>query len=228
MHPGNIQVATDGRYIALDFGIMGTLTDNDKQYLARNFLAFFRRDYREVAQAHIESGWVPSDVSIDQFETAIRAVCEPIFNKPLKDISFGRVLIRLFHTARRFGLIIQPQLTMLQKTLLNVEGLGRDLDPELDLWKTAQPFLERWMSEQIGWRSVIKRIKIEAPHWGAVLPTLPRKIDAFLKHDINQVTELKAELILLQAEHQKQKRLFRIWITVLLCLGALVLWHFYW
>ncbi|NBQ85364.1 MAG: ubiquinone biosynthesis regulatory protein kinase UbiB, partial [Methylophilaceae bacterium] len=146
MHPGNIQVASDGRYIALDFGIMGTLTDTDKQYLARNFLAFFRRDYREVARVHVESGWVAGDVSIEQFETAIRAVCEPIFNKPLKDISFGRVLIRLFHTARKFGLIIQPQLSMLQKTLLNVEGLGRELDPNLDLWKTAQPFLERYMS----------------------------------------------------------------------------------
>ena len=214
MHPGNIQVANDGRYIALDFGIMGTLTETDKQYLARNFLAFFRRDYREVAQAHIDSGWVPSDVSIDQFETAIRAVCEPIFNKPLKDISFGRVLIRLFYTARRFGLIIQPQLTMLQKTLLNVEGLGRDLDPELDLWKTAQPFLERWVSEQIGWRSVFKRIKKEAPHWGAVLPTLPRKIDAFLTQDFNQSAELKLELNRLKAEHKKQSRLINILVIV--------------
>jgi len=225
MHPGNIQVANDGRYIALDFGIMGTLTESDKQYLARNFLAFFRRDYREVAQAHIESGWVPSDVSIDQFETAIRAVCEPIFNKPLKDISFGRVLIRLFHTARRFGLIVQPQLTLLQKTLLNVEGLGRDLDPDLDLWKTAQPLLERWMSEQIGWRSVLKRIKTEAPHWGAVLPTLPRKIDAFLMHDVNQVAELKIELNRLQAEHRKQSRAFRLLITALLSAIVLALWQ---
>ena len=223
MHPGNIQVANDGRYIALDFGIMGTLTETDKQYLARNFLAFFRRDYREVAQAHIESGWVPSDVSIDQFETAIRAVCEPIFNKPLKDISFGRVLIRLFYTARRFGLVIQPQLTMLQKTLLNVEGLGRDLDPNLDLWKTAQPFLERWMSEQIGWRSILKRIKTEAPHWGAVLPTLPRKIDAFLTQDLKQSTELKQELLRLKTEHHKQTRLVKLLVAVTIGLALFCL-----
>jgi len=163
---------------------------------------------------------VPSDVSIDQFETAIRAVCEPIFNKPLKDISFGRVLIRLFHTARRFGLIIQPQLTMLQKTLLNVEGLGRDLDPELDLWKTAQPLLERWMSEQIGWRSVLKRIKTEAPNWGAVLPTLPRKIDAFLTHDINQATELKLEIYRLKSLHEKQIRLIYVLILILIGLAS--------
>ena len=224
MHPGNIQVADDGRYIALDFGIMGTLTESDKQYLARNFLAFFRRDYREVALAHIESGWVPSDVSIDQFETAIRAVCEPIFNKPLKDISFGRVLIRLFYTARRFGLIIQPQLTMLQKTLLNVEGLGRDLDPELDLWKTAQPFLERWMSEQIGWRSVLKRIKAEAPHWGAVLPTLPRKIDAFLTQDLEKNQQLKNQLAELQDKHQQQKRLIMMLTATVLSLLAIGIW----
>lgn len=226
MHPGNIQVADDGRYIALDFGIMGSLTETDKQYLARNFLAFFRRDYREVAKAHIESGWVPKDVNIDQFETAIRAVCEPIFNKPLKDISFGRVLIRLFHTARKFGLIIQPQLSMLQKTLLNVEGLGRDLDPELDLWKTAQPFLERYVSEQIGWRSVLKRIKAEVPHWGAVLPSLPRKIDAFLTQDLGKVEALSQALAQLKAEHKKQNRLISVLLLVivgLMTLGVLQL-----
>jgi len=152
MHPGNILVTNDGRYVALDFGIMGSLNDTDKHYLARNFLAFFRRDYREVARAHIEAGWAPAETPADEFETAIRAVCEPIFDKPLKDISFGRVLLRLFQTSRRFGVEIQPQLVMLQKTLLNIEGLGRDLDPELDLWTTARPYLERWMSEQMGWR----------------------------------------------------------------------------
>lgn len=225
MHPGNIQVASDGRYIALDFGIMGALTETDKQYLARNFLAFFRRDYREVALAHIESGWVPSDVNVDQFETAIRAVCEPIFNKPLKDISFGRVLIRLFHTARKFGLIIQPQLTMLQKTLLNVEGLGRDLDPDLDLWKTAQPFLERYVSEQIGWRSVLKRIKAEAPHWGAVIPTLPRKLDAFLTQDLNKANELSLEVKALKETQTKQKQLIGFLISVIVGLVILGIWH---
>jgi len=219
MHPGNIQVADDGRYVALDFGIMGTLTDIDKQYLARNFLAFFRRDYREVARAHIESGWAPKDTPLDEFETAIRAVCEPIFDKPLKEISFGRVLLRLFQTSRRFGVEIQPQLTMLQKTLLNVEGLGRDLDPELDLWKTAQPFLERWMSEQIGWRSVLNRIKAEAPAWGAILPTLPSTIDAFLRRDNN--SELISELKKLKRQQQHQTVALRLISLALLALLAL-------
>lgn len=225
MHPGNIQVANDGRYIALDFGIMGTLTETDKQYLARNFIAFFRRDYREVAQAHIESGWVPSDVDIDQFENAIRAVCEPIFNKPLKDISFARVLIRLFHTARRFGLIIQPQLTMLQKTLMNVEGLGRDLDPNLDLWQTAKPYLERWMSEQIGWRSVIKKLKVEVPMWGAMLPTLPRKIDAFLKQDQHQLITMQLEIERLKIAHSKQKRLSNALLIIVTSILVAAAWQ---
>src|SRR5688572_1713698 len=165
MHPGNIlveAVTTDadqvrGRYIALDFGIMGTLTEVDKQYLAQNFLAFFNRDYRRVAQAHLDAGWVPAATRIDEFEAAIRAVCEPIFARPLKEISFGRLLLRLFQTSRRFNVEVQPQLVLLQKTLLNIEGLGRDLDPELDLWQTAQPYLERWMSEQIGRASCRER-----------------------------------------------------------------------
>lgn len=219
MHPGNIQVASDGRYVALDFGIMGTLTDIDKQYLARNFLAFFRRDYREVARAHIESGWAPKDTPLDDFETAIRAVCEPIFDKPLKEISFGRVLLRLFQTSRRFGVEIQPQLTMLQKTLLNVEGLGRDLDPDLDLWKTAQPFLERWMSEQIGWRSVINRIKAEAPAWGAIIPNLPRNLDAFLRRDSSE--ELLGALNKLAVQQQRQTLALRL-ISIALA-GLLIL-----
>jgi ubiquinone biosynthesis protein len=174
MHPGNIQVADDGRYIALDFGIMGSLTDTDKYYLARNFLAFFNRDYRDVAVAHIESGWVPKDTNVEALETAVRAICEPIFNKPLKEISFGRTLLSLFQMSRRFGVIIQPQLVMLQKTLLNIEGLGRELDPDLDLWKTAQPFLTRWMSEQMGWRAVLKTLKKELPHIAKVWPQMPR------------------------------------------------------
>ncbi len=161
MHPGNILVAPDGRYIALDFGIMGTLTEIDKNYLAQNFLAFFRRDYRRVAEAHIESGWAPKDTRVDDFEAAIRAVCEPIFAKPLKEISFGRVLLRLFQTSRRFNIEVQPQLVLLQKTLLNIEGLGRELDPDLDLWQTAKPFLERWMAEQVGWRGFIERLRQE-------------------------------------------------------------------
>ena len=156
MHPGNILVTPTGRYIALDFGIMGTLTDADKNYLAQNFLAFFHRDYRRVAQAHLDAGWVPADTRVDEFEAAIRAVCEPVFDRPLKEIYFGRVLLRLFQTSRRFSVEIQPQLVMLQKTLLNIEGLGRELDPDLDLWRTAKPLLERWMSEQIGWRGLVR------------------------------------------------------------------------
>jgi len=180
MHPGNIQVADDGKYIALDFGIMGTLNDTDKYYLARNFLAFFNRDYRDVAQAHIDSGWVPADTKREELETAVRAICEPIFDKPLKDISFARTLLSLFQMARRFGVIIQPQLIMLQKTLLNIEGLGRELDPNLDLWKSAQPFLTRWMNEQIGWRAILKTVKKELPHIAKVLPEMPRLAHQFL------------------------------------------------
>ncbi|MEQ1592823.1 MAG: ubiquinone biosynthesis regulatory protein kinase UbiB, partial [Thiobacillaceae bacterium] len=175
MHPGNILVrAGSEQYIALDFGIMGTLTEVDKQYLARNFLAFFRRDYKGVALAHLESGWVPPDTRMDELEAAVRAVCEPVFDRPLKDISFGRVLLQLFQASRRFNVEIQPQLVLLQKTLLNIEGLGRQLDPELDLWKTAKPFLEHWMNEQMGWRALVNNLQTEAPKWAALLPQLPR------------------------------------------------------
>ena len=174
MHPGNIFVAPDGQYIALDFGIMGTLTDVDKNYLAQNFLAFFQRDYKRVAQAHVDAGWVPRGTRVDEFEAAIRAVCEPIFDKPLKEIEFGRTLLRLFQVSRRFNVEIQPQLVMLQKTLLNIEGLGRQLDPDLDLWKTAKPFLERWMNEQMGWRALRRKLAEEAPGWALTLPELPR------------------------------------------------------
>jgi ubiquinone biosynthesis protein len=174
MHPGNILVSPHGRYIALDFGIMGTLNESDKHYLAQNFLAFFRRDYHRVAMAHIESGWAPADTPVDEFEAAIRAVCEPVFDRPLKEISFGRALLRLFQTSRRFNIEIQPQLVLLQKTLLNIEGLGRQLDPELDLWDTAKPFLERWMSEQMGWRGLLRRTREEAPGWAIALPEIPR------------------------------------------------------
>jgi ubiquinone biosynthesis protein len=185
MHPGNIQVSIDpatfGRYIALDFGIVGTLTDNDRDYLAQNFIAFFRRDYKRVAELHVESGWVPAATRVDALEGAVRAVCEPHFDRPLKDISLGQVLMRLFQASRRFNVEIQPQLVLLQKTLLNVEGLGRQLDPELDLWDTAKPFLERWMSEQIGWRGMVQRFKKEAPRYAQMLPELPRLLHAALR-----------------------------------------------
>ncbi len=178
MHPGNILVSVDpatfGRYIALDFGIVGTLTDYDKDYLSQNFLAFFRRDYKRVAEAHIESGWAPKETRVDELESAVRACCEPIFDRPLRDISFGQVLLRLFQTSRRFNVEVQPQLVLLQKTLLNIEGLGRQLDPDLDLWKTAKPYLERWMQEQIGWRGLVARLKEEAPQYNKMIPQLPR------------------------------------------------------
>jgi ubiquinone biosynthesis protein len=175
MHPGNISVSiapdTLGTPILYDFGIVGSLTKTDKDYLAHNFLAFFRRDYRRVAELHIESGWVDKTVRVEQLESAIRTCCEPYFGKPLKDISLGVVLLRLFQTSRRFNVAIQPQLVLLQKTLLNVEGLARELDPELDLWTTAKPFLEDWMNEQMGWKKLIREI----------LPQLPLLIYEFLK-----------------------------------------------
>jgi ubiquinone biosynthesis protein len=184
MHPGNILVSIDpdtfGRYIALDFGIVGTLNDFDKDYLSQNFLAFFRRDYKRVAEAHIESGWAPRETRVDELEAAVRATCEPIFDRPLKDISFGQVLLRLFQTSRRFNVEVQPQLVLLQKTMLNIEGLGRQLDPDLDLWKTAKPYLERWMAEQVGWRGMAERLKAEAPRFGQILPQLPRLVHQVL------------------------------------------------
>ena len=230
MHPGNIFVGTagndKGKYIALDFGIVGTLTDIDKNYLARNFLAFFHRDYKRVAEVHVESGWVPADTRIDEFESAIRAVCEPIFDKPLKDISFGRVLLRLFQTSRRFNVEIQPQLVLLQKTLLNIEGLGRQLDPDLDLWQTARPYLERWMSEQVGWRALIRNIKREAPHWSALLPALPGLARKALEA-VEQMPALIARLDAIQAERRRTNRLLTGAILLMaLTAGLLAALHF--
>ncbi len=185
MHPGNIQVsiepATFGRYISLDFGIMGTLTASDKEYLAQNFTAFFRRDYKRVAELHIESGWVPPATRVDELESAIRSVCEPYFDRPLKDFSLGIVLMRLFQTSRRFHVEIQPQLVLLQKTLLNIEGLGRQLDPDLDLWNTAKPFLEKWMVDQLGPKKLIDQLRNEAPMYAKLLPELPRLLFDFLR-----------------------------------------------
>ena len=201
MHPGNIQVsiepATFGRYISLDFGIVGTLTEVDKEYLAQNFTAFFRRDYKRVAELHIESGWVPAGTRVDELESAIRAVCEPYFDRPLKEISLGLVLMRLFQTSRRFHVEIQPQLVLLQKTLLNVEGLGRQLDPDLDLWHSAKPFLEKWMLEQVGPQKLLNKLKDQAPRYATLLPELPRLLHDFLKtkpgSQQRQLEELLAE-----------------------------------
>jgi len=201
MHPGNIQVSlapeTFGRYISLDFGIVGTLTEVDKEYLAQNFSAFFQRDYKRVAELHIESGWVPAVTRVDELEAAIRACCEPYFDRPLKELSLGMVLMRLFQTSRRFHVEIQPQLVLLQKTLLNIEGLGRQLDPDLDLWSTAKPFLEKWMLEQIGPEKLLAELKAEAPTYAKLLPGLPRLLSQYLKapQGINrqQLQELLAE-----------------------------------
>jgi ubiquinone biosynthesis protein len=214
MHPGNIYVADDGHYIALDFGIMGALNQVDKNYLARNFLAFFRRDYRGVAEAHVESGWAPANTRVDEFETAIRAVCEPIFAKPLHEISFGRVLLRLFQTSRRFNIEVQPQLVLLQKTLLNIEGLGRQLDPELDLWVTFKPFLERWMSEQVGWRGILRNLRDEAPQWGVLLPQLPRLLHRALTNHDND--KLRASIEALSVSQRRRNWLLGGILVVLL------------
>lgn len=222
MHPGNIFVGKDGRYIAVDFGIMGTLSDEDKNYLAQNFLAFFRRDYGRVAQTHVEAGWAPKDTRVDDFEAAIRAVCEPIFDKPLKEISFGRVLFQLFQASRQFNVEIQPQLVLLQKTLLNIEGLGRDLDPNLDLWKTAKPFLERWMAEQIGWRGFTSRIEKEVPNWAIILPEFPRLIHQAIAVNRNQA--LEKQMIDMIAEGKRQNRLLAL---IAILLAALLAWQIF-
>ncbi|MDZ7594735.1 MAG: ubiquinone biosynthesis regulatory protein kinase UbiB [Thiobacillus sp.] len=217
MHPGNILVRPGSeQYVALDFGIMGTLTEVDKQYLARNFLAFFRRDYKGVALAHLESGWVPADTRMDELEAAVRAVCEPVFDRPLKDISFGRVLLQLFQASRRFNVEIQPQLVLLQKTLLNIEGLGRQLDPELDLWKTAKPFLERWMNEQLGWRALVKNLQTEAPKWAALLPQLPRLAHHALNE--NRLAQLETGLTLMLRQQQARNK----WLGVIAGLLAVL------
>ncbi len=177
MHPGNIFVDIHNlqqpKYIAVDFGIVGTLSPKDQRYLAENFLAFFKRDYNRVAQLHVDSGWVPAGTRVDEFESAIRSVCEPIFERPLKEISFGHLLLRLFQTARRFNMEVQPQLVLLQKTLLNIEGLGRQIYPDLDLWKTAKPFLENWMNDQIGARALLKGFKDNLPYLAERLPEIP-------------------------------------------------------
>ncbi len=207
MHPGNIFVSSDHpqepKYIAIDFGIVGTLNEEDKRYLAENFIAFFNRDYRKVATLHVDSGWVPADTNIDAFEVAIRTVCEPIFQKPLAEISFGHVLLQLFNVARRFNMVVQPQLVLLQKTLLYIEGLGRQLYPQLDLWQTAKPFLENWMKEQVGFSAMMGKIKSNLPYWSEKLPEIPD-----LLHDgLTQLKRLPLQQQYLQAqmvqEHHK-------------------------
>jgi len=233
MHPGNVFVSTEHpenpQYIAVDFGIIGTLTPEDQSYLARNLLAFFNRDYRRIAELHIESGWVPDTTRVNEFESAIRSVCEPIFDKPIKDISFGTLLLRLFQTARRFNMEVQPQLVLLQKTLLNIEGLGRQIYPDLDLWSTAHPFLEKWMIEKMGPRGVLKSIRERAPDWLEQLPNLPQlAVDAMqqVKH-LDQIAKNQQQAIdqlNTQLEERGQNQGWRTlgWLTLI----AGLMWPF--
>ena len=224
MHPGNIFVSPEGQYRAVDFGIMGTLAAADKRYLAENLLAFFERDYRRVADAHIRAGWVPSATAAEEFEAAIRTVCEPIFAKPISEISFGGFLIDLFRVAHRFKMPVQPQLVLLQKTLLNIEGLGRQLYPQLDLWETAKPFLEKWTREQIGPRAAARKLKRELPNLTALGPELPGLIHQILSQLKNgeltvrardrEIAELTRQLA------AGQRRIVRALIAVALLLGA--------
>ena len=207
MHPGNIFVSSenpdDPKYIAVDFGIMGSLSTQDQRYLAENFVAFFNRDYRRVAELHVDSGWVDRDTRIDDFEAAIRTVCEPMFQRPLAEISFGQLLLRLFQTARQFNMEIQPQLLLLEKTFLHIEGLGRQLYPQLDLWDTAKPFLERWLSEQLGVRALVKGLKKNLPYIAENLPDLPQlafKTLHKIANDELQVEFKSKQLEMLQKE----------------------------
>lgn len=230
MHPGNIFVSyehpEDPQYIGIDCGIVGSLNKEDKRYLAENFIAFFNRDYRKVAELHVDSGWVPPDTNVEDFEFAIRTVCEPIFEKPLAEISFGHVLLNLFNTARRFNMEVQPQLVLLQKTLLYVEGVGRQLYPQLDLWKTAKPFLEEWIKDQIGIPAIVRALKEKAPFWAEKLPELPElfydslRQHKHLQHSEDKLTnDLKSERV----RQHKSRYLFGVGATLLLSGTAILL-----
>ena len=208
MHPGNLHVDEQGRFIVLDYGITGTLSEFDKEYIGANFLAFLNRDYRKVAVMHVEAGWTPADTNIPQFEAAIRSVCEPIFARPLKEISFGRLLLQLFQVARRFNLIVQPQLILLQKTLLNIEGIGRRLAPDLNLWETARPFLEQWMKKRRDPRKLIRDLSASAPALMAALPEVPQALRKAL-HEFNAVDHDRR-----QRERRLEKRLRRSYLII--------------
>ncbi|WGW00302.1 ubiquinone biosynthesis regulatory protein kinase UbiB [Vibrio sp. YMD68] len=229
MHPGNVFVQhahpENPQWIGLDCGIVGTLNSEDKRYLAENLLAFFHRDYRRVAELHVDSGWVPRETNIDEFEFAIRIVCEPIFAKPLGEISFGHVLLNLFNTARRFDMEVQPQLVLLQKTLLYIEGLGRQLYPQLDLWETAKPFLEKWMMQQVGPQAVINAVKDRAPFWAEKLPELPELLYDSLKQgkNINQKMETFYQGYRQSKRQQATGRfLFGVGATLIVCSSILL------
>ncbi len=231
MHPGNIFVSKKNpenpQYIALDCGIMGSLSNEDKRYLAENLLAFFKRDYHRVAELHVESGWLPGNTRVEAFESAIRTVCEPIFSQPLKDISFGQTLLKLFQTSRRFNMEVQPQLVLLQKTLLNIEGLGRELYPDLNLWTTAQPFLERWTREQLGPRALLRKIREQAPYWADQLPELPgllhdalTKITAAPQHATMQSANKVAAAQKRMSFSTKRRRHFCGFVSIALLIAA--------
>jgi ubiquinone biosynthesis protein len=228
MHPGNIFATRDARYIAVDFGIVGSISQEDKHYIAENFRAFFNRDYRRVAEMHIESGWIPKDTRVVEFEAAIRAVCEPIFNKPLKEISYGHLLLRLFQVARRFDMEVQPQLVLLQKTLLNIEGLGRDLYPDLDLWQTAKPFLERWFKDELGPVSSLNKLRTQLPQWAQHWPDMPMLAHRALSDAANgklNVNFHSRELAALHRDLQRHQRGTLLSVTggSLLISGAVLL-----
>ncbi|OIV46899.1 ubiquinone biosynthesis regulatory protein kinase UbiB [Sodalis sp. TME1] len=223
MHPGNIFVSFEHpenpQYIGIDCGIVGSLNKEDKRYLAENFIAFFNLDYRKVAELHVDSGWVPPDTNVEDFEFAIRTVCEPIFEKPLAEISFGHVLLNLFNTARRFNMEVQPQLVLLQKTLLYIEGVGRQLYPQLDLWKTAKPFLEEWIKDQVGLPAILRALKEKAPYWAEKLPELPELVyDGFKQHRLLQksVDRLSVEMRVHHVRQSQSRFLFGIGATLLL------------
>ena len=217
MHPGNIFVELPDKYIAVDFGIVGSLSLSDQRYLAENFLAFFNRDYRKVAEMHVESGWVPRSTRIEEFESAIRSVCEPIFEKPLKDISFGQLLLRLFQTARRFDMHVQPQLVLLQKTLLNIEGLGRQLYPELDLWQTAKPFLEKWFHERLGPKAKINRIIKQFPEFAEHFPEIPSLLCKALDHAAHaqQHAETQQQELALMRQLMDKNHKTTVWAMII-------------
>jgi len=229
MHPGNIFVSyehpEDPKYIGIDCGIVGSLNKEDKRYLAENFIAFFNRDYRKVAELHVDSGWVPPDTNVEEFEFAIRTVCEPIFEKPLAEISFGHVLLNLFNTARRFNMEVQPQLVLLQKTLLYVEGVGRQLYPQLDLWKTAKPFLESWIKDQVGIPALVRSLKEKGPFWIEKMPEIPELVYDSLRQSKNlqhSMDKIARELQSSRVRQGQSRYLFGIGATLLLS-GTLLL-----
>jgi len=229
MHPGNIFVELPNKYIAVDFGIVGSLSLSDQRYLAENFLAFFNRDYRKVAEMHVESGWVSSNTRIEEFEAAIRSVCEPIFEKPLKDISFGQLLLRLFQTAQRFDMHVQPQLVLLQKTLLNIEGLGRQLYPELDLWQTAKPFLEKWFHERLGPKAKLNKLIKQFPEFAEQFPEIPSLVykalnNAALAQQQAETQQRELAMLRKQLDDNHSKTIWTMIISTII-IGSIILFQ---